>query len=95
MAKGPMRLQPYVTPNAETDLNYWKTSGNQKILERIYALIGSALETPQSGIGKPKRLKFEVGETYSRRINQQHRLVYRIEGERLIILAARFHYADK
>ena len=95
MAKGPKRLQLYVTPNAETDLNYWKTSGNQKILERIYSLISSALETPQSGIGKPKRLKFEGGETYSRRINQQHRLVYRIEGERLIILAARFHYGDK
>ena len=95
MAKELKPLHLYVTPNAEEDLKFWNTSGNQKILERIEVLIRSALETPDSGIGKPERLKFEGGETYSRRINKQHRLVYRLDGERLIILAARFHYDDK
>ncbi|MFM6941645.1 MAG: Txe/YoeB family addiction module toxin [Candidatus Planktophila sp.] len=95
MAKAIKELKPYTTANAAEDLKYWKNSGNQKILQRIEVLIRSALETPGSGIGKPERLKFEGGETYSRRINKQHRLVYRVEGDRLILLAARFHYDDK
>jgi toxin YoeB len=95
MAKEVKLLQLYKTPQAEADLLYWNTSGNLKILQRIETLLSSAQVTPHSGIGKPKRLKFEGGETFSRRINQQHRLVYRIDGERLIILAARFHYGDK
>jgi toxin YoeB len=95
VAKEAKLLKLYTTPNAQADLHYWATSGNLKILQRIKTLIGSAQVDPASGIGKPKRLKFEGGETFSRRINKQHRLVYRIEGERLIILAARFHYDDK
>lgn len=95
MAKELKPLQLFMTTNAEDDLEFWSTSGNQKILERIEALIRSARQTPQAGIGKPKRLKFEGGETFSRRINHQHRLIYRVDGERLIILAARFHYGDK
>ena len=85
----------FKTANAGADLQYWLNTGNQRILERIEVLIRSALETPESGIGKPERLKFEGGTTYSRRINKQHRLVYRIDGDHLIILAARFHYDDK
>jgi toxin YoeB len=95
MTKARKPLQLFKTPNADADLQYWRNSGNQRILERIEVLIRSALETPESGIGKPERLKFEGGSTFSRRINKQHRLVYRVDGDRLIILAARFHYDDK
>ena len=95
MPKESKLLRLYMTENAEKDLNYWSKSGNQKISARIEALLLSAQETPETGIGKPKRLKFEGGDTYSRRINHQHRLVYRVEGERLIVLSARLHYGDK
>ena len=46
-------------------------------------------------MGKPERLKFHHLETYSRRIDRIHRLVYRVENEKIVILAARFHYTDK
>lgn len=95
MPKAINPLLPFTTANAAEDLKYWMNSGNQKIIERIQQLIDSARATPGEGIGKPERLRFEGGETYSRRINKLHRLVYRVEGERLIILAARFHYDDK
>ena len=95
MAGKKAALIPHSTGQADADLTYWQNSGNQKILIRINELIKAACETPSAGIGKPERLKFEGGETYSRRINKQHRLVYRVEGDRLIILAARFHYDDK
>lgn len=95
MAAKQERLTPRTTDQADIDLTYWQQSGNQKMIDRINRLISAACENPFQGIGKPERLKFEGGETYSRRINKQHRLVYRVEGKHLIILAARFHYLDR
>ena len=54
----------------------------------------SCLENPGSGIGKPERLKFYEVETYSRRIDRIHRLVYQVREDRLIIISARFHYVE-
>jgi len=83
------------TSRADLDFVYWQSSGNLKILTRINQLIEAARINPASGLGKPERLKFHNVETYSRRIDRTHRLVYRVEGEKIIILTARFHYADK
>jgi toxin YoeB len=83
------------TLQADQDFVYWQKSGNLKKLERINKLIDSCRQNPGSGIGKPERLRFYQIETYSRRIDSTHRLVYRIEVGRIIILSARFHYADK
>jgi toxin YoeB len=88
-------LNPRSTDQADLDFVYWQKSGNQKKLDRINRLIAASCESPSTGIGKPERLRFYQAETYSRRINKQHRLVYRVDGERLIILVARFHYGDK
>ena len=88
-------LAPRTTDQADIDFIYWQQSGNQKMIDRINRLILAACENPARGVGKPERLKFEGGTTFSRRINKQHRLVYRVDGDRLIILAARFHYDDK
>ena len=83
------------TLQADQDFIYWQKSENLKKLERINKLIDSCRQNPGSGIGKPERLRFYQIETYSRRIDSTHRLVYRIEDGRIIILSARFHYADK
>lgn len=84
--------QVVATPRALQDLDYWRTSGNQKKLDRINALIANCLETPFSGIGVPERLRFQDQDTYSRRIDKTHRLVYRVEGKKLVIISVRFHY---
>lgn len=95
MAGKKVVLTPRSTDQADLDFNYWQRSGNQKMLDRINRLIASACQSPSTGIGKPKRLKYYEVETYSRRIDNVHRLLYRVEGDELIILSARFHYGDK
>ena len=81
-----------VTERASKDLEYWSHSGNIKKVERINALIQSCLADPLTGIGVPEQLRFHDQATYSRRIDNTHRLVYRIEGKALVIISARFHY---
>ena len=83
------------TEQADLDFQYWQQSGNQKKLDRINSLIQSSRENPSMGIGKPERLKYYEIETYSRRIDNIHRLIYRVQGNVIIILSARFHYGDK
>ena len=95
MAAKKEHLTPRTTNQADVDLMYWQQSGNQKMLDRINKLIQAACENPSTGIGKPERLKYFELETYSRRIDNTHRLLYRVEGKDLIILSARFHYGDK
>jgi toxin YoeB len=82
------------TKQGDLDLIYWQRSGNLKVVERINKLIESAMENPGSGIGKPERLKFYEVETYSRRIDRTHRLVYQVRGDTLIVISARFHYVE-
>ncbi|MCX6441189.1 MAG: Txe/YoeB family addiction module toxin [Actinobacteria bacterium] len=84
--------QVVATPRALADLDYWRNSGNQKKLDRINALIANSLESPFVGIGAPEQLRFQDQDTYSRRIDKTHRLVYRVEGKKLVIISARFHY---
>jgi toxin YoeB len=77
--------------NAREDYLYWqKTDG--KILLRINELIKDCLRSPFKGIGKPELLKGNYSGYWSRRINDEHRLVYKIVQERLHILQCRFHY---
>ena len=95
MPKRKLSLQLHATEQAHLDIDYWMKSGNQKMVERINKLISAALSDPANGIGKPERLRFQPIETYSRRIDRTHRLIYRVEEGRLVILAARFHYTDK
>jgi toxin YoeB len=71
---------------------YWKKSGNKGIQQRIGKLIQSILETPFEGIGKPEPLKHDFIGWWSRRINDEHRLVYRAEEGKIVISQMRFHY---
>ena len=95
MSKRKLPLEVHATEEAHLDIGYWMKSGNSKIVERTNKLISAALTDPANGIGKPERLKFHTVETYSRRIDRPHRLIYRVEAGRLVILAARFRYDDK
>ena len=81
-------------PQASEDLAYWKNTGNSRILKRIRALLADIQEHPFSGIGKPEPLKGEDGK-WSRRITDEHRLVYSISNGRIyvFVFSLRFHYS--
>jgi toxin YoeB len=80
------------TETAKQDLAFWKNSGNITVQKKITALLQSILQDPYRGVGKPEALKHQLTGYWSRRINKEHRLVYKREGERIIVIALRFHY---
>ena len=73
------------------DYLFWQTT-NRRILKRINALIKEIGRDPFRGIGKPEPLKHALAGYWSRRINAEHRIVYKVEGGSLYIAAARYHY---
>lgn len=77
--------------DAWDDYLYWLKI-NPKTLKRINELIKATLKEPYSGIGKPEPLRFDMAGCFSRRIDTEHRLVYRIENNNLIIMQCRYHY---
>ena len=87
-----MEIKIVYLPRAQADLTYWKKSGNKGIQQRINKIIQSILENPFEGIGKPEALKYDYIGWWSRRINEEHRLVYKVNEEEIIILQMRFHY---
>ena len=72
--------------------DYCSWSDNRKMLVRINRLIDEARRDPAVGAGKPERLKGDLSGYWSRRIDQEHRLVYTVQDDRLIIVQARHHY---
>ncbi|MBP9995445.1 MAG: Txe/YoeB family addiction module toxin [bacterium] len=76
------------------DLDYWKKTEKQKILNRIGELIKSTLETPFDGIGKPEPLRYNLTGYWSRRINREHRMIYRVQDDEIVIHSLRGHYFD-
>ncbi len=77
--------------NAWEDYCYWQKQ-DKKILERVNELIKDCLRSPFKGIGKPEQLKGNYAGCWSRRITQEHRLIYKINERRLHILQCRYHY---
>ena len=78
-------------PSAWDDYVYWQQN-DRKILVRINELIRDCRRNPRSGIGKPEPLKHALSGYWSRRINEEHRLVYTVDGKTLIIAQCRYHY---
>jgi toxin YoeB len=76
---------------AWADYLYWQQN-DQKLLQRLNVLVKECQRTPFSGIGKPEPLKGSMSGWWSRRISQEHRLVYRVQGDDLVIGQCRFHY---
>jgi toxin YoeB len=77
--------------NAMEDLRFWVDTDRKKAL-KIIDLIEISLKTPFEGIGKPEPLRHQLAGCWSRRIDQEHRLVYRVEKDVLTVLACRYHY---
>jgi len=77
--------------DAWEDYLYWQKHDKQMV-ERINKLIKEIQREPFSGIGKPEALKHALAGFWSRRITDEHRLVYRVEGNSLLIAQLRFHY---
>jgi toxin YoeB len=73
------------------DLAWW-IQQNRKIALRIVSLIRETQRDPFAGIGKPEPLKHELKGCWSRRIDQEHRLVYQVTENKIRILACRYHY---
>ncbi len=63
-----------------------------RLAAKIKELIINIMETPFEGLGKPEALKFDLSGCWSRRINQQHRLVYRVADNEILIISCRYHY---
>lgn len=81
------------TEKAKSDIAFWKKSGNKQIQKRISELIASITVSPHEGIGKPELLKYELAGKWSRRITQEHRIVYEVEENRIIIISLLYHYS--
>jgi len=77
---------------AMADLDFWKKSGNKSVQSKIQILIQSIIISPYSGEGKPEPLKYDLSGKWSRRINSEHRLVYEIISNKIIILSLKGHY---
>jgi len=80
------------TPAAYADYLEWERT-DSKIAERIKELIQNILQDPFKGIGKPEPLRYQWQGYWSRRITSEHRLVYKVTSEEIIIASCKFHYA--
>ena len=78
-------------PEFRQDLHYWIRTERKTAL-RVLGLVEAVLSDPFDGVGKPEPLKFYLKGCWSRRITQEHRLVYLVTAERIDFLQARYHY---
>ena len=84
-----MRLS--FSERAWEDYLYWQKT-DRAVVRRINALIRDIQRSPFEGVGKPEPLKYALAGYWSRRINDEHRIVYTIEGNELLIAQLRYHY---
>ena len=77
--------------DAWQDYIYWLKT-DKAVLKKINELIKDCMRQPFSGVGKPEPLKFNMSGCWSRRITSEHRLVYRVENESLILIQCRYNY---
>lgn len=77
--------------SAWDDYLHWQVA-DKKMLLRLNGLIRECMRTPFTGTGKPEPLKGRLSGWWSRRLDQEHRLVYRVDGEMLLIAQCRHHY---
>lgn len=78
-------------PEFREDLQFWVES-NRKVALCAFALIEAVMREPFTGIGKPEPLKYLASGAWSRRLTQEHRIVYVVSDDRIDFLQARYHY---
>ena len=79
------------TDQAWKEYLFWQKH-DKKVLKRINELIRDTKRHPEEGIGKPEALRFDLKGKWSRRINQEHRLVYQMIDKMVVIFQCRYHY---
>lgn len=79
------------TERAWDDYLYWQKT-DKRVLRRTNELIKTVQRSPFEGIGKPEPLKHQLQGLWSRRITDEHRLVYQVSGDALHVISCRFHY---
>ena len=89
-----MKYRIVLTRQAKEDYLFWKYSGNKAIQNKILRLLEDMTNHPYIGIGKPEPLKYALSGYWSRRINSEHRIVYRVLEDviEVEVIAMRFHY---
>ncbi len=87
----PRQRIPVFQPEFIEDLQYWVKT-NRKTALRALDLVQAILREPFTGIGKPEPLKYLPSGAWSRRLTEEHRLVYLVAEERIDFLQARYHY---
>jgi len=80
------------TEQANKDIAFHRKSVNRKNLNKIFQLLEDILAHPFEGLGKPELLKYNLSGCWSRRINKEHRLIYEVSENRIIILSLKGHY---
>ena len=86
-------MEVIYSEKAQKDREFWKKSGNKQAQKKIYALLEDILKTPYQGLGNPHQLKHELSGSWSRRIILEHRLVYEIiDNSILLITRLKGHY---
>ncbi len=78
-------------PEFRQDLRYWVET-NRRVALRVLDLVEAVVRDPFQGIGKPEPLKYVLAGAWSRRITEEHRLVYAVSADRIDFLQARYHY---
>ncbi|WP_282697480.1 Txe/YoeB family addiction module toxin [Streptomyces sp. CC208A] len=78
-------------PSGWDDFLYWQ-GADKKQFRRLVRLISEIQRTPFEGIGKPEPLKGDLSGYWSRRVDDEHRLVYRADDKEIVIIKARYHY---
>ncbi len=79
------------TENSWEDYNSWLIE-DRNMLKKINELVKEIQRTPFTGRGKPEPLKYDLAGYWSRRQDREHRLVYRVEGQEILIYSCKFHY---
>jgi toxin YoeB len=87
-----MRYHLDFSKQANNDIDFYKKSGNKTILKKLLLLLQELAEHPFTGTGKPEALKYDLAGKWSRRINQEHRLVYEVLENSILIHSAKGHY---
>ncbi len=78
-------------PEFQEDLHYWVKT-DRRVALRAFDLVEAVIKNPFSGAGKPEPLKYLAPDTWSRRLTQEHRIVYLVREDRIDFLQARYHY---
>ena len=90
-------MEIVLLPQAERDRQYWKQTGNVRVMKRISRLLDDIMQHPFSGLGKPEPLRGDFQGLWSRRITDEHRMIYSVSDGMIYVyvLSMRYHYQKK